>query len=641
MCGIAGLASSRPLDEIGDEVRRMTDTLIHRGPDGRGIWVDTTSRVALGHRRLAVVDPVARSDQPMVTADGRVAVTFNGELYNYREVRSELVRCGHCFSTASDTEVLVLAIAEWGVEGAVRRLEGMFAFAAWDQVSETLWLCRDRFGIKPCYWMQRDGVLAFGSELKALFAWTRRPMPLRAAAVRSLLEYGYIASPHCIFDGLNQLEPGQLLRLQAGNAPQTLFYWSVDERKNTCAAPQHLASDDDWLTEADRLVDTAVQQYLQADVPVGCFLSGGIDSSLIAAIAARHTDRIRTFAIGFAESRWDESWKAREVARHIGSEHHELVLNAADAPVLAASLADLYDEPFADFSQLPTLAVSRLAREHVTVSLSGDGGDELFAGYDRYGWTQNFWALLGSLSEPLKEAILRHLEDNHLAVDVPTNVPASIKEVLVELPKKLPFGRPIRSFEALYDRVIRTGRGAPFRAEGREMLPELLQGWPKAANLTATDRMQLSDLRRYMGDGILTKVDRASMSVGLEVRIPLLSEPLVDFALTLPERLKFTGTSQRRLQKELAYRYVPQRLLDHPKMGFGFPIDSWLRSGLRDWAENLLAPQALRDVPYLDGEAVTALWERHQSGTANEHWRLWPVLIYVQWFRHWRKHIAT
>lgn len=641
MCGIAGLASNRPLPQIGDDVRRMTDMLIHRGPDGGALWVDAASRVALGHRRLAVVDPLARSDQPMVSADGRVAVTFNGELYNYRDVRSELASCGHRFSTTSDTEVLVLAIAQWGIERAVRRLEGMFAFAAWDMLSGTLWLCRDRFGIKPCYWTHGGDVLAFGSELKAVLAWRRTPMPLRAAAVRSLLEYGYIASPHCIFDGINQLEPGQLLQFQPGSAPQTRFYWRLEERKHALAGTRPKATDEEWLDEADQLVDTAVQQYLQADVPVGCFLSGGIDSSLVAAIAARHTDTIKTFAIGFAESRWDESWKARDVARHIGSEHHELVLGPTDAVGLAESLPYYYDEPFADFSQLPTLAVSRLAREHVTVGLSGDGGDELFAGYDRYGWAQNFWALMGSLSEPIRDAVLRYLENNHIAFEVPANAPAALKEVLIELPKKLPFGRPIRSFEALYDRIIRTGGGAPFQLQCGEEMPQLLQRWPGTADLTATDRMQLADLRRYMGDGILTKVDRASMSVGLEVRIPLLSEPVVDFALALPERMKFTGTSQRRLQKELAYRYVPQRLLDHPKMGFGFPIDSWLRTGLRDWGEALLAPQVLSGVPHLDQQAVITLWQRHQSGAANEHWRLWPALIYVQWFQHWRAHIAA
>ncbi len=641
MCGIAGLAGARPIAEIGRQVQGMTDALRHRGPDGDGVWVDASGAVALGHRRLAVVDPVARSDQPMRSPDGRYAVSFNGELYNYREVRRELIGLGRCFATESDTEVLVHAIAEWGVEGALDRLEGMFAFAAWDATKRQLWLCRDRFGIKPCYWMWRDGVLAFGSELKALFAWWREPMPLRPAAVRSLLEYGYVASPHCIFEGISQLEPGQLLQFRPGEEPRTRFYWDVRERKRRQAGRLDGAGDAELLDATDTLLDRAVQQYLQADVPVGCFLSGGIDSSLIAAVAARHTGRLKTFAIGFAEAKWDESWKAREVARHIGTEHHELMLGAAEARGLVDALPRLYDEPFADFSQLPTLAVSRLARQQVTVSLSGDGGDELFAGYDRYGWAQNFWTLVHSLPKPLAEAVLDHLQHNRVAPTVPASLPASIREVLVELPKKLPFGRPIRSFEALYERIIRTGAGAPFRAGAGAGMPGLLQDWPDAPELGTTDRMQLADLRRYMGDGILTKVDRASMSVGLEVRIPLLSEPLVDFALELPERMKFTGTTQRRLQKELAYRYVPQALIDHPKMGFGFPIDSWLRGCLRDWGEALLSPQSLSGIPYLDAEAAMGLWRTHQSGAGNEHWRLWPVLIYAQWFHHWRRHIAA
>jgi asparagine synthase (glutamine-hydrolysing) len=452
-----------------------------------------------------------------------------------------------------------------------------------------------------------------------------------------VLDFGYVPTPHSIYVGMSQLEPGQVLVLDDGKAPKTYFYWTLGDAKRSQLSRPH-STDQEQLETLDATLNAVIGRYLVADVPVGCFLSGGLDSSLIAAMAAQHSPRLKTFAIGFKESRWDESWKARAIAAHLRTEHYELILESRDALSLVEALCEHYDEPFADFSQLPTLAVSRLAREHVTVSLSGDGGDELFGGYDRYSWSQNFWALITALPEPHRTSVLDHLAENKLRIEMPATIAPAIEEVLVELPKKLPFGRAIRDFKDLYERIMRTGPISPFRPPCGFISEDHLE-WDDDTRLTLTDRMQLADMRRYMADGILTKVDRASMSVGLEVRVPLLNERVVQQAFALPERAKFGPDGRRGLQTALAFRYVPRELVDHPKMGFGFPIDVWLRTSLRDWASDLLSPASLADVPYIDPASVAALWRAHLSEQSSEHWRLWPVLMFVQWHRRWRHHL--
>ncbi|NTB87743.1 asparagine synthase (glutamine-hydrolyzing) [Agrobacterium tumefaciens] len=642
MCGIAGFVGCNPVAEAGEKIREMAMTLEHRGPDHQASWVEReTNAVALGHARLAVIDPTSRSHQPMFSKSGRFVVAYNGEIYNHREIRALLVDGGANFSTTSDTEVLTEAISAWGVERTVSLIQGMFAFAAWDTVYRKLWLCRDRLGIKPCYWMWKGGTLVFGSQPKALLKWDKDPLKLNKAAVKSLLDRGFIASPHSIFANIRQLEPGQMLSVKLGEEPTVKSYWELRTAKHRSLAGHSVRSEDQMKGDLDELLNDAVERYMRSDVPTGCFLSGGYDSSLVAAIATRHTSqRLKTFAVGFEERGWDESWKAREIAHHLGSEHYELIFSGRNALEIIPDIPTYYDEPFADFSQIPTLALSRLAREHVTVSLSGDGGDELFGGYDRYGWSQIFWNVVSSMPADISQKLLSFLQHDQISFKRSASIPPVIEHAIHELSKHLPLGRPISKFKDLYDRIMSTGCGSLFEGAIDAAWSED-PFWEDSDNfLTLTDRMQLQDLRRYMGDGILTKVDRASMSVGLEVRVPLLSEQVVDFAFGLPESARYRGDSQRDLQKELCYQYVPRKLLEFPKMGFGFPLDEWLRTYLRDWAEDLLSLESLEGIPYLKLRSVRALWLAHSSRASDEHWRLWPVLMYVQWHRKWRDHIA-
>lgn len=639
MCGITGFAAAAGIRKAGEKILAMAQTLNHRGPDHLATWTELeTHSVALGHTRLSVMDPKSRSHQPMTSSNGRFVITFNGEIYNHLQFRSLLASEGVRFSTTSDTEALVEAINAWGIERTLVVLEGMFAFAAWDVVDRKLWLCRDKFGIKPCYWMWHDNALVFGSQIKSLLEWSGQPLQLDQDSVASLVDRGFIMSPRSIFLRIKQLEPGQVLSLKIGEEPNLQFFWSLRSAKQQQAKGRAYRPEVQLRRELDEILNDTIKQYMQADVPTGCFLSGGFNSSLVAAIACRHSARpIKTFAVGFAERQWDESWKARRVAKYLGSDHHEIILDAQGALEIVEDIPKYYDEPFADFSQLPTLAVSRLAREQVTVSLSGDGGDELFGGYDRYGWCQQFWELLSSLEPDLREKALKFLECNRVSI---RSSAAQMNHTLFEVSKHLPFGYPVATFRDLYSRVTTTGPGSLFDGDGIRFQGDDLFWNDSDEFLTLTDRMQLQDMRRYMGDGILTKVDRASMSVGLEVRVPLLSEQVVDYAFGLPEWAKYAGQSQRDLQKTLSYDYIPRQLLDYPKMGFGFPIDEWLRTSLREWAEDLISVQSLENVPYLKSQSVRALWLAHSSRHSDEHWRLWPVLMYVQWYRHWSHFVA-
>jgi asparagine synthase (glutamine-hydrolysing) len=639
MCGIAGLISQSPQPNLESVVRRMTDELAHRGPDGAGVWLSEDSCTALGHRRLSVVDLDDRSAQPMTDASGRYVISFNGEIYNFRTLRAELVGAGHSMSTQSDTEVLVEAFACWGVERTLSKIQGMFAFAIWDDVAKIFYLCRDRFGIKPCYWRFHDGTLSFGSELKAIFAHAQKPIPLNPAAIAHLLDFDYVPSPDSVFQSIGQLAPGELLVMHRDKEPVVSVYWSLEAaRKERTGMLEH-RSDADLLHDCDVLLNEIIEEYLDCDVPTGCFLSGGFDSSLISAIASRKlSTRLRTFSIGFSESSWDESSRARAIAAHIGTKHEELILTGEMAQDLVDAIPEYYDEPFADFSQLPTLAVSRLARSEVTVCLSGDGGDELFAGYDRYQWSQRVWSMHSTLPRSVFRGLSTLVHNSGLD-QAKSLFPQDLQMTIKHLPEFAPDGTPPRSFRDYYISIMRNDPNCLHEGTEGARLHADMPFWIEGEGLTPLDSMQIADTRHYMGDGILTKVDRASMSVGLEVRIPFLNERLVDFAFGLPTRSRHAWSGLRGLEKQLAYQYVPKTLLDSPKMGFGFPVDSWLRTNLRDWAEDLLSPNSLKDLPYVKVDKVRELWDQHVSGTVDRHWQLWPVLIYAQWARRWDKYI--
>jgi len=644
MCGIAGFLdlNSRTSAENAEAVaRRMADAVAYRGPDESDVWCDAGSGIALGHRRLSIVDLSATGHQPMHSACGRYVISYNGEIYNAAALRPELEAAGVPFRGHSDTEVMLAGFAVWGVVPTLSRLAGMFAFALWDRGERCLYLVRDRLGIKPMYWFCRNGHLVFGSELKALHAHPEAHFEIDRDAVTSFLRFGYVPSPQSIYRDVQKLSPGHVLRVSAAlPAPEIETYWSLDHVVAQGRAAPFAGSDEDAASELERLLTDVVGEHMVSDVPLGALLSGGIDSSAVTALMQAQSNRpVRTFSIGFAEQSYNEADHAKAVAAHLGTDHHELYVTAADALAVVPRLPDFYDEPFADASQIPTCLVSALSRRHVTVALSGDGGDEVFAGYTRY------LTALG-LRQRLQNAppALRQLSGKILG-----GIPAPALDWLSSmLPQKY---RPSHAGDRLHKLALvlnESDDGYYRRLVSQWWQPEcLVPGGHERQGLAfddrvkdrvpdLVDRMQYLDTRTYLPDDILTKVDRASMAVSLEARVPLLDHRVVEFAWRLPQRLKIRAGQGKWLLRQVLYRHVPQTLIDRPKAGFSVPIDEWLRGPLRDWAEELLRPEQLSADGLLDPGPIRQRWDDHLQRRANWHYPLWAVLMLQAWRERWR-----
>jgi asparagine synthase (glutamine-hydrolysing) len=639
MCGICGFIDSRGRlapDGYPSLIGAMTATLAHRGPDDGGHWADPAAGVALGHRRLAVIDVSAHGHQPMLSSDGRIALSFNGEIYNYRSLRDELAADGARFSGHSDTEVLAEALASWGPEKTLARINGIFAFAAWDIARRRLILARDHLGVKPLYWGLTDGLLMFASELRALRAlpgWSAEIAPSAALAV---IRYAHVISPDSIYRGVRQLPPGMMVSWTPGSAPvEHRFYDLAAVARQGQATP--LAVDDSQAVEQlEALLDTILADQMVADVPLGAFLSGGIDSSTVVALMQRRDSRrVRTFTIGFGERDYDEARHAAAVARHLGTEHTELYVGERDLLDLVPSLAEVYDEPFADASQLPTLLISKLARASVTVALSGDGGDELFAGYNRHLWSVRLWHRAGRY--PIR---LRQLLGRALALPSPgfwqgleRLLPAHRRRLMLgDKARKLGRALAQPDLAGIYDTVRAVNPDTLALTRAAAAPPTL---GPLEAAVDDVTALQLADALGYLPDDILNKVDRASMRHGLEVRVPLLDRRLVDFAWRLPTEFKLRDGQGKWLLRQVLHRHVPAALVERPKTGFTVPLDAWLRGPLREWAESLLWDGAGGAGELLDIEAVRALWRAHLAGTADLGLQLWPCLALLAWSDRW------
>lgn len=641
MCGIAGFfdANARVSADVAVErVRAMSDALAHRGPDDSGAWVDQDAGIALGHRRLSIIDLSSLGHQPMHSADGRYVISYNGEVYNFAELRTELESLGHGFRGGSDTEVLLAACCEWGPERAVTRFAGMFAIALWDRTSRTLRLVRDRIGVKPLYWGRRGEALIFGSELKALMAHPAWRADIDIEAAAAFMRYSYVPGPATIFRDVHKLAPGTILTVTANADPHIAAYWRLTDAVNAAASDQ---IEDEWEA-ADRL-DTMLRQSvgarMVADVPLGAFLSGGIDSSTVAALMqAQSTRKVRTFSIGFSEPGYDEAQHAKAVAAHLGTDHTELYVSARQAVDTVPNLPKWFDEPFADSSQIPTYLVSAMTREHVTVALSGDGGDELFAGYPRYHIVDRIWRRLGWVPAGLRGAVGAGLG----------SVPEPLLDRLVRLaPRRmrpLNAGRKVHRLSELLSRPADDSLFMELSAiwphEG-ELVPAAtgagrLQAEPGLALPDVVSRMQYYDTLHYLPDDIMTKVDRCSMAVGLEAREPLLDHRLVEFAWRLPSRFKYDGQQSKRLLRRVLHRYVPPTLVERPKMGFSIPLAAWLRHELRPWAESLLTRGRLLADGVFAADEVRRLWDEHQSRQANRENVLWNILMFQAWKEHYR-----
>lgn len=644
MCGLAGFWSPGGLDESAVAVLgRMTSAIRHRGPDDAGCWSDARVGVALGHRRLSIIDLSPQGHQPMASRGDRYIIIFNGEIYNFLELRAELEAYGARFRGQSDTEVILAAIERQGVVGAVQRFAGMFAFAVFDRLTNRLHLVRDRLGEKPLYYGWVGHVLLFGSELKALRAHPAWRGEIDRSALAVFLRHGYIPAPYSIYSGIRKVLPGTVLTFEFGPArsePTEHVYWSAQQAAEAGAAEVRSGSETELLDELDHLLRQTVRREMISDVPLGAFLSGGVDSSLVVALMqAQSTRPVRTFTIGFDEPEYDEAEHARGVANHLGTDHTELYVRPAEALAVVPKLPMLYDEPFADSSQIPTFLVSQLARRHVTVSLSGDGGDELFGGYDRYFLAGRVWSVLRVFPRRGRRVLasaIRHIAparwDRALRLVGLTRGRRAARRVTGDRLHKVARILSLETQEAMYLDFMSHWRdpvGLTFGGFERPTVLTEPKRWADVGGLLA--RMMYLDLLMYLPDDILVKVDRASMGVSLESRAPFLDHRVVEFAWRIPPRLRVRDGRGKWPLRQLLRRYVPQALIERPKMGFGVPIDHWLRGPLKDWAAALLDQSRLRREGYLDPVPITQKWSEHQDGFHNWHYLLWDVLMFQAW----------
>ena len=643
MCGIAGFWQTKQGPEDPLEIlHRMGATLAHRGPDDSGTFHDPATGIALAFRRLSILDLSPEGHQPMISASGRYVIVFNGEVYNFEEIRAEFGSRpwrGH-----SDSEVMLEAIERWGVEPAVQKFVGMFAFALWDRKERKLCLVRDRLGIKPLYYGRAGKTFVFASELKAIRQHPEFDDQIDRNALALYVRHNYVPSPHCIYEGLHKLQPGTILTLESDEASPQLhrFWWARDVASKGLESPLHV-DDAEAIKQLHHHLLSAVRLRMIADVPLGAFLSGGIDSTTVVALMQAQSSRpVKTFTIGFYDDEYNEATHAKEVASHLGTEHTELYLTPKDALNVVPLLPAMYDEPFSDSSQIPTYLISRLARNSVTVSLSGDGGDELFGGYNRYIVARRIWnsvkrlpKIAGQAAAAILRAVppayvdrgfqlLRPILPGELRPATPGDKVQKLAGLLLaESPEALYYGT-LSHWENPTEIVLNS-------QEPRTVLESITES-PSPSNIEEV--MMLTDQLNYLPDDILTKVDRASMAVGLEARVPILDHRVVEFAWKLPLHFKIRNGTSKWILRQILHKYVAPELVERPKMGFGVPIDRWLRGPLRDWAEDLLSARSLAHHGLLNVDAIRIKWQEHLSGNQNWQYLLWDILAFQDWIRH-------
>lgn len=658
MCGIFGVisqAGSITETQLGE----LVACLAHRGPDHQGVWVNNDGRVGLGHRRLSILDLSPQGAQPMRSGSGRYVITYNGEIYNFAALKSELASQGHNFHGGSDTEVILAAFEQWGIENSLIRLTGMFAFGVWDNQERQLTIARDRIGEKPLYYGWHRGQFLFGSELAPFQRGGASGLEIDRDALTQLLRFGFIPAPHSIYRGIYKLPPGASLKLRCEDssrvpngfsphanhetplAPQS--FWSLSKIVQGRKHPTRVPNDGEVLKQFETLLSEVIRQQMVADVPLGAFLSGGVDSSAIVALMQRFAPRpVRTFSIGFREREFDEAGYARAVARHLGTDHTELYLGAEDAIRVIEKLPEIYSEPFGDSSQIPTVLVSRLAHQDVKVALSGDGGDELLAGYRRYIWARKLWSYT-RVVPPGARGIIAKLA--HSVTPQQWDHLWAIMKPL--LPTALRVARPgyrvhkaasfysAHTFSDLYLSLVSVwDEAASAVINGDEPLTvyNSRASWP--SGISTLEEMLWLDTVSYLPDDILVKVDRAAMAVGLETRIPLLDHRMIEFIWGLPTELRERKGESKWLLRRLLLKYIPAELVERPKMGFGVPIGDWLKGPLKDWAEDLLSENRLRHDGFFDAAIVRQKWSQHLKGERNWQYPLWHLLMFQQWYRH-------
>jgi len=636
MCGFAGFVSPQGSGLTENTLRRMGQAIAHRGPDADGVWIGEGLGVGLVHRRLAIQDLSPAGAQPMASASGRYVIAFNGEIYNFRQIRKDLEKGGCVFRGHSDTEVMLASIEAWGVEASLERFSGMFAFALVDTHKRRLVLARDRMGEKPLYYGWQGKTLLFGSELKALRVHPDWKGGIEPKALALLLRHNVIPAPWSIHPGIFKLPPASLISfdltsLTSGQAPAPKRYWQLE----TCFGKRAEGTFEDCSQQLESLLGDVIEDQMVSDVPLGAFLSGGIDSSTVVALMqSRASNPVRTFSIGFDDPGFNEAIHAAEVARHLGTQHTELYVKPADALHLVPQLPELYDEPFADSSQLPTFLVSQMTRKHVTVALSGDGGDELFCGYTRYQSVFNRWQnRFGAKSLGRKTAsfLPKALASRAIRAAVPSQRGRSHLAVAHRLQAERAMAKA-GNISEFYRQSVSFWNGP----EGiTQPFPEGVYGLnsplPQDVPDNSMKTLMWRDLNWYLPDDILVKVDRSAMACSLETRIPMLDPKVVAFALSLPLSYNVRGGVGKQVLRSVLFRHVPQALVDRPKQGFAVPIGQWLRGPLRDWAESLLAPSVFRKQDFLDEKVVLAFWQEHLRGREDYSSELWGILMFLAW----------
>ena len=638
MCGFSGFwdfLKSRTAEQNLRILKMMNDAIEFRGPDGEGYFTGEQG-IALGHRRLSILDLSESGAQPMGSQSDRYTIIFNGEVYNADRLRPELVEKGYTFHGTSDTEVMLAAIEAYGLENATKKFIGMFAFALFDKRENLLHLVRDRLGVKPLYYGIQDQHLFFGSQLKSFYKHPNFKPSLNHSTLSTYLSYNYIPSSTCIFRGVHKVQPGEIVTINASKNIHKTTYWSLEEvhhqgQENSL----HFENDEDAIDAFQNLLDDAVKLRMISDVPLGAFLSGGIDSSLVvASMQKQSTKPIKTFSIGFENKDFNEAIYAKDVAHHLGTDHTECYIQDEDARNIVPMLPDFFDEPFADSSQIPTFLVSKLAREKVTVALSGDGGDEFFAGYTRYQVCEKFWKMYKFAPAPIRTALSKMIQI------LPEKSWDSMAKILPLGSLKKGFGEKLYRFKniidaqdesALFHSILTLWNDHDLKAMTKDQKDPFKNYWDRFSTDSFTTHMQLFDAAFYLPDDILTKVDRASMAVSLEARGPLLDHRIAEFAFALPMHYKMRHGSSKWLLKQTLERHVPKSLFERPKQGFGVPLESWLKGPLHDWAAYLLDPKKLKNNGIQDPQPITHRFHDMIKNNRNWSYSLWGVLMYQAW----------
>lgn len=628
MCGLIGFFKGSVFLSEKHTISTLTtmnDSIAHRGPDSQGVWIDIDNKVALGHRRLSIQDLSDAGHQPMLSDDDRYVIVFNGEIYNHLEIRQELQQYipniewrGH-----SDTETLLKALQVFGWEKTLQKLVGMFAIALWDQQQKELTLARDRMGEKPLYWGWSGQTLLFGSELKALKAHPEFDAEIDRDALALLLRYNYIPAPYSIYCGIEKLLPGHFVKIKIGQTREEvspISYWNLKEIVEKGVSAPFIGSDAEAIDLLEHTIKQSLVRQMAADVPLGAFLSGGVDSSTIVALMqAESKQPIKTFAIGFDEPGYNEAEYAKAVAEHLGTEHTEFYVTAKDALEVVPLLSTIFCEPFADSSQIPTYLVSKMAKQHVTVALSGDAGDELFGGYNTYQLLPKIWNILSPLPMPVRI----------LAAKLVSGLP--MPEKLLKLVEVL----PVNNRAEFYNLVISHWKNSEQLVIGAKKATTALTDKSQWPNVDSFEEWMMSiDAQQYMVDDILVKVDRAAMANSLEVRVPMLDHRVVELAWQLPIDMKIRDKSGKWVLREVLYKYVPKELIERPKKGFSIPLAQWLRGPLREWAEPLLAEKRLTEEGYFYPDKIRKAWKEHLEGHKDNSSKLWSVLIFQMWLDH-------